>query len=265
MRNFRWPRALAVTALCCALFATCGDRDGQVIHFYAAASLADAAQELAAVWSEQSETEVRPVLASSSTLARQIREGAPATLFLSASQDWMDYLVRETDRVDSPSRLDLLENTLILVVPPGNPAGVETPEDLAAKGVEHLALGDPEHVPAGIYAARWLKAAELWSAVKGKVRPAQDVRAALTYVERGEVEAGIVYLTDAQAGEVEAVALLDPALIPPIRYPLALILKDGEEEPDPKGTAFHRWLRGKEASAIFARHGFRPMSAASRL
>ncbi len=92
-------------------------------------------------------------------LARQIREGAPAQLFLSASQQWMDYLVRETDRVRSASRLDLLANRLVLVVPPDNPGDIESVADLS-EPFDGLALGDPEHVPAGIYAAAWLREAE---------------------------------------------------------------------------------------------------------
>jgi molybdate transport system substrate-binding protein len=238
----------------------CGGKEPERIHFYAAASMTDAVSELAELWNDRGGIEVVPVFAGSSTLARQIREGAPAELFLSASQQWMDYLVRETDRVRSASRLDLLANHLVLVVPPGNPGGIESVADLADP-FDGLALGDPEHVPAGIYAADWLRNAGLWQRVQNRLRPAVDVRAALAYVERGEVDAGLVYLTDARLGDVEVIAQLDPKLHPPIRYPLALI------EPEKKGEelaeevlSFHRWLLGETAGAVFRRHGFDTLS-----
>ncbi len=238
----------------------CGGKEPERIHFYAAASMTDAISELAELWNEQGGIEVVPVFAGSSTLARQIREGAPAELFLSASQQWMDYLVRETDRVRSASRLDLLSNRLVLVVPPDNPGGIESVADLAdLEG--GLALGNPEHVPAGIYAAAWLRNAGLWPRVENWLRPAVDVRAALAYVEQGEVDAGLVYLTDARLGDVEVITQLDPRLHPPIRYPLALI------EPEKRGEVlsedvlrFHRWLMDEEAGAVFRRHGFHTLS-----
>lgn len=238
----------------------CGRKDKKRVLFYAAASLTDVAQELAVTWAEKESGEVVPVLASSSTLAHQIEEGAEAELFLSASQEWMDYLVRETDRVRSESRLDLLSNRLVLVVPPGNPADIETAANLGGKRLESLALGDPVHVPAGIYAAAWLKNAGLWDEVDDKLRPAPDVRAALAWVERGEVDAGIVYFTDARVGDVEVSALLDPALSPPIRYPLALITAKKNAAVSEPARAFYHWLLGDEAAAIFIKHGFEFMA-----
>lgn len=258
-KSIRVPLAVLLAV---SLVAGCGGKKDESPHFYAAASLTDVAQELVETWLENG-GEVVPVLASSSTLARQIREGAPAALFLPANQQWMDYLVRETERVISSSRLDLLGNRLALIVPPGNPADVSEIADLTGRGVRDIALGDPEHVPAGIYAAAWLEAAALWPKVMGKLRPAGDVRAALAWVERGEVDAGLVYLTDARIGDVEVVALLDPALIPPIRYPLALIAPEDSGVPTEAALAFHRWLQGDEASAIFSRHGFQPLAARS--
>lgn len=256
-------RASRISALMLVLLllAGCGGEEPERIHLYAASSLTDAVSELAELWNDEGGVEVVPVFAGSSTLARQIREGAPAELFLSASQQWMDYLVRETDRVRSASRLDLLGNRLVLVVPAENPAGIQTVGDLAdLEG--GLALGDPEHVPAGIYAAAWLRNAGLWERVEPRLRPAVDVRAALAYVERGEVDAGLVYLTDARLGDVEVISQLDPRLHSPIRYPLALI------EPE-KGDAglgedvlrFYRWLLDEKAGAVFRRHGFDTLSA----
>ncbi len=250
-------RAVVALLLLALLGAACGRRGPERIHFYAAASLTDAVAEIVTAWeADGGRPPVLPVFASSSTLARQIREGAPAQLFLSANEQWMDYLVHETERVRSDSRLDLLANRLVLVVPPGNPAGIDSPADLTQR-IDGLAIGDPDHVPAGIYAVAWLQSAGLWQQVKRELRPAKDVRAALAYVEKGSVDAGIVYFTDAQAGNVEVVAVLDGRLAPPIRYPLALIEpEDDDEELAPAALSFYRWLTSPRAAAIFRRHGF---------
>ncbi|MCB9513459.1 MAG: molybdate ABC transporter substrate-binding protein [Candidatus Latescibacteria bacterium] len=255
------PRRPTLALLVALLsLAGCGRRQPPALHFYAAASLTDAVNELVADWeAEGGAPAVVPVFASSSTLARQIREGAPAALFLSANEQWMDYLVRETQRVRSDSRLDLLSNRLVLVAPPGNPAGIQGPADLAHK-LHGLALGDPYHVPAGIYAAAWLKQAGLWDKVRGELRPAKDVRAALAYVEKGEVDAGLVYFTDARVGNVEVLAVLDDSLAPPIRYPLALIEPAGGGELPPGAMSFYRWLRSEQAADVFRRHGFLPVA-----
>ena len=260
-------KTLATILLCLivALAAVdCGRKDAPSIHFYAAASMTDAVSELAELWNEQGGMRVTPVFAGSSTLARQIREGAPAELFLPASQQWMDYLVRETDRVRSSSRLDLLANRLVLVVPSGNPAGIADLADLAEGVKGGLAIGDPDHVPAGIYAAAWLQHAGLWEYVEKDLRPAVDVRAALAYVERGEVDAGLVYFTDARVSDVDLIAQLDPALAPPIRYPLAIIEPEERgEELSAETLHFYRWLLSPRAGEIFRRHGFTPLSEGS--
>ncbi|MBM4117885.1 molybdate ABC transporter substrate-binding protein [bacterium] len=252
-RSHRAGLALLLTFLGLA----CGRREPERIHFYAAASATDAVSEIATAWeADGGKPPLLPVFASSSTLARQIRDGAPAQLFLSASEQWLDYLVRETERVRSDSRLDLLSNQLVLVVPPGNPAGIQSPADLTKK-IDGIAIGDPEQVPAGIYAVAWLKAAGIWHPVKRELHPAKDVRAALAHVEQGKVDAGIVYLTDAKVGNVEVVAQLDGRLAPPIRYPLALIEPaDADAELAPAALSFYRYLTSPRAAAIFRKHGF---------
>ncbi len=236
---------------------SCADARDEHVLFYAAASLADAATELTEAWEKQGGAKVLPVLAGSSTLARQIRAGAPAHLFLSANEDWVDYLEMETDRIASGSRVDLLGNRLALIAPAGNPAGLRVPADLAGDAVRGIAIGDPAHVPAGIYAAAWLEAEGLAESLAEKLRPGKDVRDALAYVERGEVEAGIVYRSDAIAHKgVETITLLTGDRIPPIRYPLVLLRGPAGSSPGAAEAAFHAWLRSAAAAAIFRKHGF---------
>jgi molybdate transport system substrate-binding protein len=261
-----WPLALAPLGLALLGLATCGGacarRQPERVHFYAAASLSEAVAEIAAAWDAAGgKPAVQPVFASGATLARQIREGAPAQLLLADNEQWLDYLVQETRRVRSDSRLDLLANRLVLVVPPGNPAGIEAPADLTRR-LDGIAIGDPEAVPMGAYAVAWLKSAGIWHQVKRELRPGKDERKALAYVEEGEVDAGIVYFTDAKAGNVEVVAVLDDRFAPPIRYPLALLdPADADTELAPAAVSFYRWLTSPRAAAIFRKHGFIPIVA----
>jgi len=158
--------------------------------------------------------------------------------------------------VRSDSRLDLLSNQLVLVVPPGNPAAIQAPADLTKK-LHGIAIGDPKEVAAGACAVAWLKAAGLWHQVKRELRPAKDLRDALAHVEEGDVDAGIVYLTDAKVGDVEVVAQLDGRLGPPIRYPLALIdPPDKDDALAPAAVSFYRYLTSPHAAAICRKHGF---------
>lgn len=249
--------ALAYLLSLALLTLACGRRQPERIHFYAAAGLSEAVVEIAAAWEADGGTPpVLPVFASSSTLARKIREGAPAQLFLSGNAQWLDYLVKETARVRSDSRLDLLSNQLVLVVPPGNPANIQAPADLTKK-LHGIAIGDPDEVAAGGYAVAWLKAAGIWHQVKRELRPSKDVREALAHVEEGDVDAGIVYLTDATVGDVEVVAQLDSRLGPPIRFPLALLDPPGKDETlAPAAVSFYRYLTSPHAAAIFRKHGF---------
>ncbi|MBC8367117.1 molybdate ABC transporter substrate-binding protein [bacterium] len=224
------------------------------LQFYAAASLSDAAREICQTWNTRDSLHVTPVLASSSTLARQISQGAPASVFLSANAEWMDYAEQHSDRVIHSC--DLLSNRLALIVPMGNPIRLENAAGLRGRALQRLALGDPSHVPAGIYAKAWLEEAGLWNAVKDRLLPAQDVRAALAYVERGEADAGIVYVSDAKAAGFEPLALGDPPRHMPIVYPLAMLAEPDGRDPGEGAHRFYDWLLGPEAREIFAKHGF---------
>lgn len=214
---------------------------------FAAASLKNALDEVNSAYD-------RPVVASyaaSSALARQIEAGAPAQLFVSADLEWMDYL--EKKRLLAPgTRRNLLGNRLVWIVP----VNTQRPADpLAALGASgRLALADPQHVPAGKYAKAALEKMRAWESVSRRIAAAENVRAALALVARGEAPLGIVYETDARAEPKVAIAArLDPGLHPPIVYPAALLSRAA-----PAAAAYFEFLASPRAAAIFAKHGFTP-------
>ena len=197
------------------------------VTVFAAASLGDVLQGLAKGWAAPA---LRLSFAASSTLARQIEQGAPADIFISADEAWMDYLARR-GRIDAASRRVLATNRLV-VVRAGPPRAGEPPEDVAAlRGAllagepdARIATGDPAHVPVGLYAEAALRRLGLWSAVDPRLVRADNVRSALAFVERGEAAAGIVYATDARVARGLRIAARFPAAShAPIRYPAALV------------------------------------------
>lgn len=213
----------------------------------AAVSLQGALEDVAGAWTAQGHA--APVLsfAASSALARQIEQGAPADLYLSADEEWMDGLER-ADLLRAGTRGDVLTNRLVLVTRRGG-----TVRSLTALGDGRLALADPAAVPAGKYARAALERLGQWPAVEGNVVPAENVRAALALVARGEAALGIVYATDALATDaVEVLATLPAESHPPIRYPAAVIA--GSTHPD--AEAFRSFLGAGTARRIFAQHGF---------
>ena len=241
----RW---LSIVLLVPAI-AGCGGADapprGPVV--LAAASLQGPLEEVAAAWA--SEGHATPVLsfAATSALARQIEEGAPADVFLSADEEWMD-LVEERGLLRTETRKDLLGNRLVLVTQRGGAV-----RSLATLGDGRLALADPNAVPAGKYARAALERLGEWQAVEDRMVPAENVRAALALVERGEAALGIVYATDAQASDrVEVVRKLPEASHPSIRYPAAVL---GASD-HPEAAGFLAFLLSAEARRIFAAHGF---------
>lgn len=228
---------------------------GQPVTLFAAASATDAVNEVAEAYAEKTGGSIRPVVAASSTLARQIAQGAPADLFLSANVKWMDYLADE--RVIQPdSEVPLLSNRLVLIAPADSTLRLRlTPElDLARLlGDGRLAVGDTNHVPAGLYAKQALEALGLWDQVKDKLAQASNVRAALALVDRGEAAAGIVYETDAAISpRVRIVDSFPAAVTPKIVYPLAIVA--GHDSPAVR--AVYDFLQSAEATAIFSKHGF---------
>lgn len=229
------------------------------VVLYAAASLSTTLQELLP---RARFADVRLSFASSSTLAKQIEAGAPADIYLSANALWMDYL-QQRGLVDSTTRVDLLGNALVLVTPTDSPIAIDVQRtfDLAGAFSGRIALGDPSHVPAGMYAQQALQRLGWWSALERRLAPSPDVRAALAYVARGECALGIVYATDVAISDgVQIVATLPDSLHAPIRYPAAIVA--GRDRPDVRRLFEH--LRSTEAQALFSRRGFTPIGEMPR-
>jgi molybdate transport system substrate-binding protein len=248
--------AVHFAAWCAAGFvvaAGCGhggtERQGAIIALVAA-STTDAMRETAALFQKESGVEVTLQTDDSSRLATQILEGAPADLFLSASERWAD-VVKEKGLVREATLL--LGNRLVAIVPRGNPAHLAQAKDLTLPAVKHIALAGPT-VPAGQYGREALKALKLWDVLEPRVVSGQNVRATLAYVERGEAEAGIVYATDARVtGRVEVVYEFAADTHAPIRYPLVL-LKAPQEHP--AARQFYRFLQSPRTAEVFRKFGF---------
>jgi molybdate transport system substrate-binding protein len=220
-----------------------------------AASTTDAANKLAKSFHAKTGIEIKVNPGPSNGLATQILAGAPADLFLSASQQWADKVI---DEGLATADVELLTNRLVIVVPKGNPARIKSPHDLMKPAVKALALAG-ESVPAGQYADQALTRLGLLEQLTNERRIArgQDVRAALAYVEHGEAEAGIVYATDAAiAPDVEVAYQFDPTLHEQIVYVLVLLKSDDDKS---AARQFYDFLQSDEAEKVFAELGFAPL------
>jgi len=221
----------------------------------AAASLQESLGAAADAWARHGHP--RPVLsfAASSALARQVAAGAPADLFVSADEEWMDYLAqRRLMRLET--RADFLANRLVLIAPAASRLRLAVGPRMAlgaALGSGRLAVADPDSVPAGRYAKTALMRLGAWPQVAGRLARAENVRAALALVARGETPLGVVYATDALAEpRVRVVSEFPASSHAPITYPLARPARAD----NPEGEAFRRFLLSAEARAIFRRYGF---------
>jgi molybdate transport system substrate-binding protein len=262
LRHATLPLASLAACFAALIALGIGGLRAEEVTFFAAASTADAVNAVTARYAATVPGEgrdgpvVRPVFAASSTLAKQIVQGAPAQLFLSASNEWMDYLERR-HAIDPASRVDLLGNRLVLVTPADSRLSLAiAPGFPLARGLDGgwLAIGDPAHVPAGIYAKAALETLGVWPEVAGKTARTADVRAALALVDRGEAAAGIVYRSDLEIGNrVQLAGVFPETSHPPITYPLAKVAGPSSDAAE----RFYRFLLGPEARAIFRAHGFR--------
>lgn len=221
----------------------------------AAASLQEALTAVSAQWTRKGNA--RPVIsfAASSALARQAAAGAPADLFLSADEEWMDYLAAR--RLLRPrTRATLLTNRLVLIAPAASRQRLTIAPRFPlarALGSGRLAMADPDAVPAGRYGRQALTRLGAWPSVAGRIARAENVRAALALVARGEAPLGVVYATDARAERgVRVIGVFPASTHAPITYPVAVLAKARH----PQAEAFRRYLISGEAKAIFRRYGF---------
>ncbi len=245
---------LALAATLCCGFPSSNHASDRVTVF-AAASLSNAITDIGVMFSNTGKGTVVSSFASSSTLAKQIENGAPANLFISADEDWMNYL-DERRMIVRDSRLNLLSNKLVVVSPLDSNLKVELVPNFPLGqllGRERLAVGDPDHVPAGKYAKAALEKLGVWSQVESKLARAENVRAALALVERGECPLGIVYSSDARISQkLKVVGTFLEESHPPITYPAALV---AEKDTD-VARAFLDFLKGPEARLVFEKYGF---------
>ncbi|WP_337262095.1 MULTISPECIES: molybdate ABC transporter substrate-binding protein [unclassified Serratia (in: enterobacteria)] len=228
------------------------------VTVFAAASLTNALQEIASQYQQGKEVQVVSSFASSSTLARQIEQGAPADLFISADQQWMDYVIDKQQMVND-SRYTLLGNELVLIAAKSakqNKIDINKTTDWAQLlNGGRLAVGDPDHVPAGLYAKEALQNLGAWAMLEPKLARANNVRSAMALVEREEAPLGIVYGSDAIASDkVNVVGIFPASSHKPVEYPMAIV----KDRQNPSVSAFYSYLKGPEAAAVFQRYGFTP-------
>ena len=257
MPTIKWSHWLGAAAL--SLSVSGHAVAAENVTVFAAASLTNALQEIVSQY-EKNKDEIKIVAsyASSSTLARQIEQGAPADLFISADQQWMDYAAQKNS-VENDTRYTLLGNELVLIAPADTQAKAVTIDKNTdwkslLKG-QRIATGDPDHVPAGIYAKEALQNLGAWDTLSPVMARANNVRAALALVERNETPYGIVYGSDAVASQkVTVVGHFPENSHKPVEYPMAIV-KDHRR---PAVSAFYDYLKGQEAAVIFKKYGFTP-------
>lgn len=223
---------------------------------FAAASLRNALDGVNKAFGEATGVKVIASYAASSALAKQIAQGAPADVYVSANAEWMDYLQKEK-LIRDDTRVDLLGNALVLIAPIASKidhVAIRQGFDIAKlAGPGRIAVANTKAVPAGLYAKAALKSLGAWQAAEPRLAQAENVRATLAYVARGETPLGIAYATDAKIEpKVKIVGVFPVSSHPAITYPVAA-LKDTNSK---AVTQYLRFLRTPEAKAIFERHGF---------
>lgn len=254
---------LSVLAILAALFATAvgfahpapAPEPRRDLTVSAAISLKDMLNGAAQLYrAERPDTLIHFNLGASGTLQRQIEQGAPVDVFISASEDQMNSL-ESKGLLLAGTRRDLLKNSIVLIVPKGK-AGIASFQDLAKPKVKVISIGEPQTVPAGKYAQEVLTYFHLYDELKPKLVLGKDVRQVLTYVTTGNVDAGIVYATDAKTtGDVRVVTTAPEDSHAPVIYPIAIL--QSAKEPD-EAKRFLDFLAGAKAQDIFEKYGFAP-------
>ena len=247
MKQFLWFILIALLTGCAAI--TRADE----LNIYAAASLTDALKEISVDYEKQTGDKLVFNLGASSTLARQIQEGAPADVFFSADEEKMDALEKK-GLLLAGTRKSLLSNSLVIIVPTDASRQLNSALDLTNTAISRIAIAEPNSVPAGIYARQYLSKLGLWDKVVDKCVPTENVRAALAAVESGNADAGIVYKTDARISKKVLVAYeARVAEGQKISYPVA-VLKDSKHADDAKQFITH--LGSDAALHVFRKYGF---------
>ena len=247
--------ATIVLAIACGLFVSAASSEQKGLTVFAAASMKNALDEVDAAYTAKTGVKITASYAARSALAKQIDQGAPADIFLSADTDWMDYATKQKV-IKTETRTSLLGNSIVLIAPKDSATGKVTIGpgfDLAKlAGQGRIATGDVNSVPVGKYAKAALEKLSAWKTAEPKFAMAESVRAALTLVARGEAVLGIVYATDAKVEpEVKIVGTFPEDSHPPIIYPVAATASAG------KGAAdYLAFLHTQAAKAIFEKYGF---------
>ncbi len=228
------------------------------LNVSAAISLKNVLQKLASDFEQENNANLVFNFASSGDLQTQIEQGAPADVFISAGKKQMDALGKKK-LIDARSRLKLLGNDLVLIVPQKSKLTIPKVEDLAkAKDISNIAIGMPETVPAGKYAKETLQKAGIWDSVKSKLVMAKDVRQVIEYVETGNAGAGFVYKSDVKAsGKVNTALVIPDTYHTPIVYPVAIV-KDTKQHV--LAAKFIEYLKSTKASAVFKEFDFKPLT-----
>lgn len=254
--------ALAALALLCSFNAVAAGNEKPALTVFAAASLTEVLQEIGTAYTKSTGVPVKFSFAASSALAKQIESGAGVDVFMSADQEWMDYLAGRK-LIDAATRRDVVANRLALVAPVDSTIRLKVAPGFglrAALGANgRLATGDPDSVPAGKYAKAALTSLEVWREIEPRLVRAENVRAALAFVARGEVPLGIVYQTDAKADlKVKLIDLFPESSHPPITYPVA-----ATAPASPQARAFVDFLFSPSARTTLVRAGFHPLPQAA--
>lgn len=250
----QWIKWVGGVALASGLVVQASAADKVTV--FAAASLTNALQDIASEYQTGKEVQIVSSFASSSTLARQIEQGAPADMFISADQQWMDYAIDKQQMVKD-TRYTLLGNELVLIAAKASEQDkikINKRTDWAKLlNGGRLSVGDPDHVPAGIYAKEALQNLGAWTTLEPQLARANNVRSAMAMVEREEAPLGIVYGSDAVASDkVKVIATFPKDSHKPVEYPMAIV----KGHQTPAVTAFYEYLKTPQAAAIFERYGF---------
>src|SRR6516162_5353581 len=258
--SVRFPRswdllAFVLLVLSSTLCSVPASAQAEKLIVFAAASLKDALDEVNATYQREKGQETAASYAASSTLAKQIEAAAPADVFISADLDWMDYLAKR-NLIRPETRANLLGNCLVLIAPVNSPLNLAIGPNFSlaqALGNGRLAIADPNGVPAGRYGKAALQSLGVWSTIADRLAPAENVRAALALVARGETPLGIVYQTDAASDkDVKIVGIFPQDTHPPIIYPIAVVVSST----NPAALGYLAYLKSRAARPTFEKHGF---------